>query len=199
MNRCDEVKAWIHERLDRDEDPMSVSAEAALEHHRATCDACAEYVRSLQALRRSLRSLPAIEMPDDAFQHVLDRTVRAEGARVAAELRNRPAAAPAGSSWTPAAWWAVAAAALAVAAALTFLPRDGAAPNGAAVAETYSAEEVENASRQMRLALGLTGRALKTGREAAADDVRELDRTLERLPIRLPLSRRRQPETRGEL
>ena len=160
---CADARFRIHARLDGDLAPDSARE---LEVHLAACPECRRLDGELGEISAGLKALPLLEMPDAAFEQVLDGTVRA---RRAERFRRAPA-------WRA---WAAAAAAAVLAGALLLVARPP-VPVGPSPAE------LSEARRQASLVLNLTARTLHRVERSATERVlaREVGSSLRRVPVR---------------
>jgi len=158
---CAETRELLQRVLDGERLDGGVSGE--LDRHLADCAGCRETQLQLAAVQQSLRAIPPSPLPDDVLQAVLARTSR------------RPAAWAWLGAWSFQ-WRAAAVAAMLGVAVWAFWPTGP------------SQSEIEQATLETRLVLGLAGSALERGRDAMIDDVLngKLAPALRRVPIKLP-------------
>ena len=170
---CSEAREAVHVSLDAE--LMDAALKRRLEAHLAGCTECRAFVAEMRVVQEGLRSLPELQLPDEALEEVWNRTTRARRVRGFPRRWNLAAAA---------------AAVLVVVLAGLWL-RNGSAPPGPTDAE------LERAAAQARLVLGLTSRALQRSERAVLHDVLtdEVSPALRRVPIQWPA--RRAGERRG--
>jgi hypothetical protein len=176
-NACDEFRGLIHDTLDGE--LMEAEASRRLHVHLASCEECRGFEAGLRRIQFALRGLDNQAMPDEAFDEVLDRTVRARG------------------GWSRALdWRAAAAAAILILATWNFWPTATDTPTDARLVADIveigndgdpTEEELRQAAAQLRMILNRTGDVLERSgqscRELLGD---QLSPALQRLPIQMP-------------
>lgn len=145
---CDEVRLGLHEA--HDETDFTLPAEVRA--HVASCSACGELARDLDALSHGLRSLPRHTLPADALAAVWTETSRSRS------MLSR--------SWTRSGYMRLAAAVAVTAVSSAALYYVFAPPP-----VDPRAKELARASAEATLVLGYTAKALAATRDAAADRV----------------------------
>lgn len=184
MSLCAQTQFWIQERLDDSKVNLGSAEVASYQAHLESCAHCQAFEADMRTIRDAFEQIPVRPMPDEALESVLDQTVRAEQAEANSQRARSKIYI----------WGAVAAGVLI--AATVFLWKS--VPLNEKPAETYSAAEVEEASNHLLWALGITHQALEKSKGAAGTEIREIDRSLQKLPFRLPISRKAE-SNRGEL
>jgi len=158
--RCAATRELLQLVLDGERLDGAVSGE--LDRHLAECAGCRETQVQLAAVQQSLRAILPSPLPDDVLQAVLARTSQR----------------PSRWSWLGAGalqWQAASLAAMLGVAIWAFWPTGP------------SQAEIEQATLETRLVLGLSGSALERGRDAMVDDVLngQLSPALKRVPVKL--------------
>lgn len=161
MSACDRYREWNHARLDGD---LDAEGARALDAHLEVCASCRDEAASFDGVAAGLRRLRPEPMPDAVLETVLERTARANRARVVPFPSRR------------AAWIGLAAAAL-VAAILV--------PSWLGRPDRPSADEVARARRDAQFALAIVAKTIRRA-ETAGDRVLtdEVSPALRRIPIR---------------
>jgi anti-sigma factor RsiW len=161
---CSEAREAIHASLDAD--LMDAVQRRDLEAHLARCAPCREHAAELRRVQDALRSLPELELPEEALERVWQRTTRSSRLPFRPRLRDLVASA----------------AAVLLVAVVGLWLYEGSAPPGPTDAE------LERAAREARLVLGVASRALQRSEEVAIRDVlaEEVSPALRRAPIRWP-------------
>ncbi len=159
---CASVREAIHAKLDAA--PLDTALRERLEAHLAGCSDCRELAQELRRVQQGLRSLPELQLPDDALEQVWSRTTGAT---------RRPAMRPG--------FRLAAAAVLVVALGGLWLLREQAPPQP-------TEAELHQAAAEARLVLQLSSRALRRTEQAAFRDVltEEISGALRRAPIQWP-------------
>ena len=173
---CEEARERIHRVLDGD--LMAAEARQVLDAHLAECPGCRQADVELRSIQEALRSIQAVPLPDAVLAEVREQTVRGRAARF--RLLD----------------WRAAAAAVVLALAIygswsTF---------GPTVEPVPSEQEVAQATEDLRMVLGLTGRALRDAKQTAFNDVLadEVSPALKRIPIRLREATRNERRSSGD-
>ena len=168
MNACARFVDLLHARLDGE---IGRADALEVEGHLASCASCRELADSFESAREALRGMAFEPMPEEDFQAVLDRTVRASAAVEPPKVvpfRPRRARVLAGLG--------LAAAVVAAALIVPVLVSRSSKPSPAEVAQAR-----EDALR----ALAIAGRALRRAETAGNAVVTgEVSPALRRVPLR---------------
>ena len=174
--RCDEARERIHRVLDGD--LMAAEARQGLDAHLAGCPGCRQADAELRVIQNALRSIPAVPLPDPVLAEVRERTVQGRVRR--SRLLD----------------WRAAAAAVVLAMAIY----GSWSTWGSVVDPGPTEQEVAQATEEVRMVLGLTGRALREAKQTAFNDVLadKVTPALQHIPIRLRGETRRERRSSGD-
>ncbi len=186
---CSAVRELLHKRLDSlPTDDASCAQMARLDAHLQACPACHELDEGWRHVREAIRALPRLEFPQAALARVWRAT----------ELDTRSV----GSPWRIRTAVGVAALLGLFAVGLGWVlpalvgrdhttsptPGDARTPAQPASEPAYTAIEIEQATEQTRVVLGVTGRALRRVESATLDCIwaDTLAPAVRRIRVRLP-------------
>ncbi|MCP3981478.1 MAG: hypothetical protein GY716_19440 [bacterium] len=159
---CRRARELGHRSLDGES--LAAAERETLDGHIAVCDECRDMHAELRTIQGALRSMAPAPLADEALDEVWDRTVRRR----------------AFSGWD---WRHAAAAALLFVTTVAMLWT----ARGLQPADEPTEAEIAQAAAEVRMVLGLTGRALERSERAALRGMRDgVAPALSKIPIRLP-------------